>query len=54
MLLLISGIIIGILLSILAIIAGKRLDNTINKPYQSNKKATIISLNNPIDKILNE
>lgn len=56
MLLLSSGIIIGILLSLLAIIAGKKFSDTINseKPLFSNEKGYIIKNEPDIDRLLKQ
>ena len=48
------GIIAGILLSMLAVMVGKKSEYQINRPVQSKKKAEIITNINPIDKFIHE
>lgn len=36
------GLLTGILLSIVAVIAGKRFERNINSPYKTSKKAEIV------------
>lgn len=59
MLPLLSGIVIGILLSILAVITGKKLTVEINSegvsnPFRKPKMAKIIKNSDPIEEFLNE
>lgn len=46
-----GGVIVGILLSLVAIITGKRYEAKINEPFRNTKKAEIIR-KNTIDDIL--
>lgn len=57
----IAGIIVGVLLSIAALIAGKKNSTLINHDYPqlrhlklSNKKAEIISRRDPVKDIIND
>lgn len=57
----ILGVIVGVLLSLVAIISGKKFERFVNDPKISNIKnslmvpqATIIKKENPIEEFLNE
>ena len=59
----ILGILVGLVFSLIAVLVGKKLSNTINDPYHTGKhlknslvqpKAEIIKNEDPIEKFLNE